>query len=139
MSFSEVIAPLLGRIAIGWYLITQAWGYAQDWNGTIDTLAVHHVVAPPVLFGLFLAIVVVASVCVIIGYQTRYFAMALFALMLAIAILLHNYWDLHGDARAETFDIFSRDVLLMGGLLLLVGMGAGRFAADNSGKKKGGH
>ena len=56
MSFSEVIAPLLGRIAIGWYLITQAWGYAQDWSGTMDMLQAHHIAAPPVLFGLFLAI-----------------------------------------------------------------------------------
>jgi uncharacterized membrane protein YphA (DoxX/SURF4 family) len=46
---------------------------------------------------------------------------------------------MQGDARMEAFGYFSRDVLLMGALLLLVGMGAGRFAADNSGKKKGGH
>jgi len=139
MSFSEVIAPLLGRIAIGWYLITQAWGYAKDWSGTMDMLQAHHIAAPPVLFGLFLAIVALASLALILGYQTRYFAMALFAVMLAIAILLHAYWKLQGDARAEAFDLFSRDVLLMGALLLMVGMGAGRFAADNSGKKKGGH
>jgi uncharacterized membrane protein YphA (DoxX/SURF4 family) len=83
--------------------------------------------------------VALAAIALIIGYQTRYFAMALFAAILALAILLHNYWDMHGDARAEAFDLFSRDMLLMGALLLLVGMGAGRFAADNSGKKKGGH
>jgi putative oxidoreductase len=139
MSFSEVIAPLLGRIAIGWYLITQAWAYAQDWAGTIDLLKAHHIAAPPVLFGLFLAVVALAAVGLIIGYQTRYVAVILFAVILAIAILLHNYWDMQGDARMQAFDMFSRDVLLMGALLLMVGMGAGRFAADNSGKKKGGH
>jgi putative oxidoreductase len=139
MSFSEVIAPLLGRIAIGWYLLTQAWAYVQDWAGTMDMLKAHNIAAPPVLFGLFLAIVALASLALIIGYHTRYSAMALFAMMLAIALLLHNYWTMQGDARFEAFDYFSRDVLLMGALLLLVGMGAGRFAADNSGKKKGGH
>ncbi|HEY4123088.1 MAG TPA: DoxX family protein [Rhizomicrobium sp.] len=139
MSFSEVIAPLLGRIAIGWYLITQAWTYALDWNGTVDLLEARHVAAPPVLFGLFLAVVALCAISLIVGYSTRYAAMALFALMLAIAVLLHNFWTMHGDARAENFEMFSRDVLLMGGLLLMVGMGAGRFAADNSGKKKGGH
>jgi len=139
MSFSEVIAPLLGRIAIGWYLVTQTWAYVQDWAGTMDMLKAHNIVAPPVLFGLFLALVALAAIALIIGYQTRYFAMALFAAILALAILLHNYWDMHGDTRAEAFDLFSRDMLLMGALLLLVGMGAGRFAADNSGKKKGGH
>jgi putative oxidoreductase len=139
MSFSEVIAPLLGRIAIGWYLITQTWGYAADWNGTIDLLQARHVAAPPVLFGLFLALVALTAIALIIGYQARYAAVVLFAVILAIAILLHNYWDMHGDARDVAFDMFSRDVLLMGALLLVVGMGAGRFAADNTGKKKGGH
>lgn len=139
MSFSEVIAPLLGRIAIGWYLITQTWIYVQDWAGTMDMLKAHNIAAPPVLFGLFLAVVALASAALVIGYQTRYFAMALFAAILALAVLIHNYWDMHGDARAEAFDLFSRDMLLMGALLLMVGMGPGRFAADNSGKKKGGH
>ncbi len=139
MSFSEVIAPLLGRIAIGWYLITQAWAYAQNWNATVDMLQARHIAAPPVLFGLFLAVVALAAIALVIGYSTRYAAMALFAVMLTIAIVLHNFWTMQGDARVEAFDMFSRDVLLMGGLLLMVGMGAGRFAADNSGKKKGGH
>lgn len=139
MSFSEVIAPLLGRIAIGWYLLTQAWAYTQNWTATVDMLEARHIAAPPVLFGLFLAVVALAAIALIIGYSTRYAAMALFAVMLTIAIVLHNFWTLHGDARIETFDMFSRDVLLMGGLLLMVGMGPGRFAADNSGKKKGGH
>jgi putative oxidoreductase len=139
MSFSEVIAPLLGRIAIGWYLIMQAWGYVQDWAGTMDMLRAHHIAAPPVLFGLFLFVVGLAALALALGYQARHAAMLLFAVMLAIAILLHNFWDLHGDARVDAFAMFSRDVLLMGGLLLVVGMGAGRFAFDNAGKKKGGH
>ncbi len=79
MSFSEVIAPLLGRIAIGWYLITQAWGYAVDWNATVDMLEARHIAAPPVLFGLFLAVVALTAIALIIGYQTRYAAMVLFA------------------------------------------------------------
>lgn len=138
MSISEVIAPLLGRIAIGWYLVSETWNYAVDWNGTIAMLESLQVTAPPVLFGLFLFLVGLASVALIVGYYTRQAAMALFAVMLAITVLLHHFWDMQGAARAEAFVWFSRDVLLMGALLLLVGMGAGRFAADNSGAKKGG-
>ncbi len=140
MSFSEVIAPLLGRLAIGWYLLSQAWAYTLDWDATVGTLHARHIVAPSVLFGLVLFVTALAAVALIVGWHTKHAAMALFAVMLAIAILLHNFWDLHQvDTRAETFDLFSRDVLLMGGLLLLVGMGAGRFAADNAGKKKAKH
>jgi putative oxidoreductase len=136
MSFSEIIAPLLGRIAIAWYLVNQAWGYSHNWRGTMDMLKAHHLAAPPVLFGLFLVIVALAALALAFGYYTRQAAMVLFAVMLTIAIVLHNFWDLQGDVRDVAFDLFSRDVLLMGGLLLMVGMGSGRFAFDNAGKKK---
>jgi len=139
MSISEVIAPLLGRIAIGWYLVNETWKYAVDWDGTIAMLDSLHITAPPVLFGLFLFMVALTSLALILGYYTRQAAMALFAAMLGITVLLHHFWDMQGAARNVAFDLFSRDVVLMGALLLLVGMGAGRFAADNSGKKKGGH
>jgi uncharacterized membrane protein YphA (DoxX/SURF4 family) len=43
--------------------------------------------------------------------------------------------------RAAARQLFARDILLMGALLLVVGQGPGRFAIDNAGKggrKKGG-
>jgi uncharacterized membrane protein YphA (DoxX/SURF4 family) len=34
-------------------------------------------------------------------------------------------------ARAADYDIFARNVAIAGGLLLLIGMGSGRFGIDN--------
>jgi putative oxidoreductase len=54
--------------------------------------------------------------------------------------MMHDFWHIHDNmiARQATFDIFSRDVAIAGGLLLLVGMGPGPVALDNrgAGKKK---
>ena len=57
MSFGESIAPLLGRLVLCWFFITQVYRYAADWNGTAMLLTMKEVPAPPVLLfiGLFLA------------------------------------------------------------------------------------
>ena len=55
------------------------------------------------------------------------------------AVALHDYWHVAPEnGRAALFALFTRDIGIAGGLLILVGLGAGRFALDNkpSGGKK---
>jgi uncharacterized membrane protein YphA (DoxX/SURF4 family) len=46
---------------------------------------------------------------------------------------LHDYWHLQAVvARAADFDVFARNVAIAGGLLMLIGMGSGKFGFDNA-------
>ncbi len=137
MSFSEVIAPLLGRLAIGWYLLDQTWAYAMHWGDTVAWVTAHNMPAPEALLALAIFLAALAALGLIFGFQSKHAAMGLFAFNLFVAVTLHNFWDMQGAARADAYRLFSHDVLVMGALLLMVGMGPGRFAMDNSGKKKG--
>ena len=53
---------------------------------------------------------------------------------------MHDFWKITDVIdRADAYDIFARNMAIAGGLLLLVGMGAGPLAIDNrvgGGKKK---
>jgi uncharacterized membrane protein YphA (DoxX/SURF4 family) len=53
---------------------------------------------------------------------------------------MHAFWQINDNpsARQADFELFSRNVAIAGGLLLLAGMGPGPFALDNrlGGKKK---
>ena len=55
----------------------------------------------------------------------------------AVAMALHLWLPADGAARATELGIFSRDIAICGGLLLMVGMGPGPFAIDNRGKGGG--
>lgn len=137
MSFSEVVAPLFGRLAIVWYLVTDTWSYATDWHNTMLLMTDKHIPIPPLLFALALLLVAMCALALVLGYQTRHAAMALFAFVLLIAVLIHNFWQIRdADLRMAAEGLFARDVLMMGALLLIVGLGAGRFAVDNAGKGK---
>jgi putative oxidoreductase len=131
MSYGESIAPLLGRLVLTWFFLTQVYHYALDWNGTALLLTMKHVPAAPVmlLFGLMLALL--GSFSLLLGFRTRIGALALFAATVAATVTFHDYWTLKtAAAAAADYDIFARNVAIAGGLLILIGVGPGRFAVD---------
>jgi putative oxidoreductase len=142
MSFAERIAPLLGRLAIAWYLVTRALDYAGNWHGTMTLMVEHRIPVPQLLLLLALLLVFLGVASLVLGFHIQHGAMALFAFMLLVALFIHNFWTIADPAlRAAARQLFARDILLMGALLLVVGQGPGRFAIDNAGKggrKKGG-
>ena len=72
-----------------------------------------------------------AGVAVLLGVQTRY-AAALLALFTVVATAIsHRYWNFSGAARRAQEINFSKNVSIVGGLLLLVATGGGRFAIDH--------
>lgn len=135
MSFGESIAPFFGRLALAWFFIVQVLRYVRDWNDTALLLSMKAVPAAPLVMVLGVIAVVLGSVSLLLGYRTRIGALALFAVTLAAATTLHDYWHIkQALARDADFDIFARDVAIAGGLLMLIGMGAGGFAMDNKSK-----
>lgn len=134
MSFGESIAPLLGRLVLAWFFLIQAYHYALDWNDTAVLLTMKHVPAPPLLLPAALGGIVLGSLSLVLGFRTRAGAVALFAITIAATVTMHDYWHLRAAAaRSADFDIFARNMAIAGGLLMLIGMGSGRFAIDNRG------
>ena len=76
----------------------------------------------------------------IAGFEFRYqlrqpifwVAVILFGLTIAAAFAMHDFWHLANAAsRDGEFEIFTRDVAICGGLLIMIGLGGGPFAIDN--------
>ncbi len=138
MSFGESLAPFLGRLALAWFFLTQAYRYALDWNDTAILLTMKNVPTPPILLLLALTGIILGSISLLLGFRTRAGALALFAITIAATVTMHDYWHLRvAAARTADFDIFARNIAIAGGLLMLIGMGSGRFAIDKpaSGEK----
>ena len=136
MSLAEMISPFLGRLALAWFFLSDAYLRAIDWNGTIALMAEKNIPAPGVLLFVALSAMVLGGLSLLLGFRTKVGALLLFAFTVASTVMLHNYWVLHdaGDRMAE-YQLFIRNVAIAGGLLLLLGIGPGRFAADNAGKR----
>src|SRR5258705_13547312 len=131
MSFGESLAPFLGRLVLAWFFVPQAYRYAVDWNDPAILLTMKNVPTPPVLLLTALTGIVLGSISLLLGFRTRAGALALFAITIAATVTMHDYWHLRvAAARNADFDIFARNIAIAGGLLMLIGMGSGRFAID---------
>jgi putative oxidoreductase len=138
MSFVESLAPLLGRFVLAGYFLSQAYRYALDWNNTAILLSMRNMPLPAVVLAAAVAAIVLGSVSLLLGFRTRIGALVLFAIMLAVTVTLHNFWHIRAPiARNADYDLFARNIAIAGGLLILIGLGAGRFALDNVGPKRG--
>jgi len=131
MSFGESIAPFFGRLVLSWFFLIQAYRYALDWNNTAVLLSMKQVPAAPALLLVALIGLVMGSISLLIGFRTRIGALVLFTITIVATVTLHDYWHLETPvAREADFDVFARNVAIAGGLLMLIGMGSGRFGVD---------
>jgi len=139
MSFSEAISPFFGRCALVWFFATAVMNILNDWHHVAAELTAKNIPAAPLVLLVAVIFIVMGAVSLLLGYHARHGAVLLFALTIMAAWALHPFWQI-GDvgARAAEFQIFARDIAIAGGLLLIVGMGAGPFAVDNVSGGKGG-
>jgi putative oxidoreductase len=133
MSLGESIAPLFGRWVLAWFFLTQAYNHALAWDATILLLAIKSVPAAPLILLICLIGLVMGSLSLLIGFRTRIGALVLFTITIGGTVTLHDYWRLEVEvARSADFDIFARNLAIAGGLLMLIGLGSGRFGIDGA-------
>ncbi len=66
-----------------------------------------------------------ASICLIIGYQTREAALALAVFTVVATLKVHAYWRLPAEQQLGRSRIFTANLAIIGGLLLLAAVGPG--------------
>ena len=72
----------------------------------------------------------IASICLILGYQTREAALALAIFTVVATLKVHAWWRLPADEQLGRSRVFTGNLAVIGGLLLLVAVGGGNFALD---------
>ena len=139
MSVSEYLSPLVGRLVLVWFFLSQALHYGGEWGATTSLMAFSGIPAAPFVLLVTLMLLILGSLSLLFGYHTRHGAMLLFGVTIVATVLMHDFWHIHDNVAAHhaDFELFARNIAIAGGLLLLVGLGPGPFAVDNSqGKKK---
>lgn len=128
----EALCPLAGRIILGLYFIVPG-GLMKIFNfqGTADYMAEHGMIMIPFFLVLTIIIQLGAGAALIAGYKAQIAAFLLAGLTLVISLVMHDFWDVT-DAlqRGHETQNFVKNLGIIAGLLVLSGLGAGRFSLD---------
>ncbi len=136
-------AYMLGRILLSLVFVVAGIQKLMDIRPTADMLAATKIPIPEqivpylgdipkyqALGYLIAAIELICGLMVLIGLKARWGALVLIVFTAATIILVHHFWDMSGEAFNSNLTEALKNLSIMGGLLLVVAVGAGPSSMD---------
>jgi len=120
----------VGRVALVAIFVWSAYGKLTGLPGFTNMLASKGVPQAALVAPLAALVEIAGAVMVIIGFKTRYAAAALMVFTAVALYIDHDFWNLSGPARNAQMIQAWKNLSIIGGLLVLAGIGPGRFSVD---------
>lgn len=121
---------LVGRILLAYLFVPAGWGKIAGFAGTVGYITSQGVPMPQVAAALSILIELGLGLLVLVGWQTRWAALGLAIFVAVITPIFHAYWAVPEAQQMMQKINFDKNVAVVGGLLLLVAFGAGRWSLD---------
>jgi putative oxidoreductase len=116
---------LLGRLMISALFLISGTGKITTPEATVSYIASVGLPFPDLGLAIAIAVELVLVPALVLGYRSRWVATAIAAYCIATAVFFHR-----GFADLNQLFNFFKNVAIAGGLLQIVGFGAGRFSLD---------
>jgi putative oxidoreductase len=79
------------------------------------------------------ALEIFGAVSLLLGLKARWGALALLVFLVPVTLVFHGFWAAPPDQRQMQMVEFLKNVSIGGGLLIVLGRGAGAFSLDREG------
>jgi putative oxidoreductase len=119
---------LVARIFLMALFISTGWEKLTNFSATVTYMQTVKAPLPAIAAAIGVVMEFFVGIAIIIGILTRPLALAFAAFTLGTALLGHRFWTMNGEMRHETKVNFLKNMSIIGGMLLLVVTGPGRFA-----------
>ena len=130
MTTNQNAMALVGRVLLALMFLLSGIGKIGGFEGTVGYISSVGLPLPSVLAAGALVLEIVAGIALIIGYKTRWAALALALFTLVAAFLFHNYWAMPAGQQMMQQIIFLKNLAVTGGLLMLTMAGPGAWSVD---------
>lgn len=128
MEFIRDLFILLGRVCISTMFLWTAYDKATHWSATVAHYKGKHIPQLNVLLPVAFGLKVLGAFLILFGWHAHIGALLLLIVVVPSIIYLHPFWKLQGQERAIELSKFRKEVAIVGGLLLLLALGAGNLA-----------
>jgi putative oxidoreductase len=128
--FMNATLELIGRLLIAALYLPAGLSKISGFDGTVGYIGSVGLPWPTGAAVLAIALEIVGSVALIVGFQTRVAAAALAVFTAVATVFFHAFWSVAPDQAFVQQLMFFKNVAVIGGLLLVVAHGAGAFSLD---------
>lgn len=128
-SLQDTLA-LVGRILLAWLFVPAGFGKIAGFAGAVGYATAAGLPMPQVGVAIGLIIELVGGLMILVGFKTRWAALALALFTIVAAFFFHNWWAMPEAQQAMQKISFNKNIGITGGLLVLAAFGAGRLSLD---------
>lgn len=134
------VSPVVvGRVLLGAIFVFAGIAKFLDWSGNLAYMeAEAGIVGMSWLLAIAAVVEIVGGLSIITGTLARLGAVILVLFLIPTTALFHDFWSFSGPERQLQMVMLLKNLSIMGGLLLLVGFGAGKASVDEKIHPKGG-
>jgi putative oxidoreductase len=124
---------LVARVLIALLFLMTAWFLSPN-AGYLGSLGVPN---PAFWSGVAITIEFIIVFTLILGVATRYGALLGILYVIIATAFAHRYWECPPPQQLAQYTNFTKNLAILGGLLLVFAAGAGRFSIDRMMSSKG--
>ena len=122
---------LMGRLLLAALFLPAGLSKLSGFEGTVDYIGSVGLPLPTVAAGAALALEILGSVALIVGFQTRIVAAVLAVFTCVASIFFHAFWAAAPEQAFVQQLLFFKNIGVIGGLLVLASLGAGAWSIDS--------
>jgi putative oxidoreductase len=118
---------LIGRVLVAGVFLMTVWTGSPN----VGYLKSINFISPEIMSPIGLTVEWVIVLSIILGLGTRYGALLGLAFALTATISAHRYWGYPAAAQLVQYIFLTKNVSIIGGLIILFVTGGGRFSVDS--------
>lgn len=123
------IIDLVGRVFLSAIFIFEACDSIWYFDKTQQTMTQYGVTGSQdlLLYGA-ITLLTLGGLMVLLGYRSTLGSFLLLCYWLPVTFMVHDFWNAPKDQLRLQSILFMKDVAIMGGLMMLMGKGSGRYS-----------
>ena len=132
MKSIENTANLIGRFLMASLFLPAGVTKLMGFNGTVAYFGSLGLPMPSIVAIAVIVIEILGGLALIVGYKVKLSAIILALFTLGASLIGHAYWAVPADQAFVAKLLFYKNIAIVGGLLILASLGAGRLSMDQA-------
>jgi putative oxidoreductase len=136
-AMSQSWTLLIGRVLVGSMFLVAGIRHYMFYAGSVGYFTKLGFPAPEAMVWLSIIIHIVGGILLIVGWKTQWASWVLLALVVIATAMAHRFWQFDAAQYGNQLNHFLKNLAIIGGLLYVVGFGAGAMSVDGRKRSSG--